>query len=90
LRIAVQLVAPTVRSYSPPQGAARGNDAVSNLARELHISLEPMHPESTDDALRTWYSVDVPDEGTAQTVVAQLRRQPEVAAAFLKPPDALP
>jgi hypothetical protein len=49
-----------------------------------------MHPDSTDDALRAWYSVDVPDEATAQSVVTQLLRQPGVAAAYVKPRDALP
>jgi hypothetical protein len=49
-----------------------------------------MHPGSTDDTLRTWYSVDVADEATAHSVVTQLLRQPDVAAAYVKPPDALP
>jgi hypothetical protein len=90
MRIAVQLVGPTTRLHGSPERAAPRNDVVVNLARELNVSLEPMHPDSTDDTLRTWFSVDVPDESTAQSVVTQLLRQPDVVAAYVKPPDALP
>ena len=89
MRIAVQLT-PTARKHSASSRAAPQYDALANLARDLRVSLEPMHPDSADETLSTWYSVDVPDEATAHTIVSQLLRQPAVAAAYLKPPDELP
>jgi hypothetical protein len=92
MRIAVQLSDTAARSLRAPATARETprDDPLANLARELHVSLEPTHPDSPDPTLRTWYSVDVPDEATAHSVATQLLRRPEVVAAYVKPPDALP
>jgi hypothetical protein len=90
MRITVQLSDMAARSLGAPAREPRRDDPLSTLARELHVSLEPTHPDSPDPTLRTWYSVDVPDEATAHSVATQLRRRPEVVAAFVKPPDAMP
>ena len=90
MRIAVQLSETAARSLHAPARGPAGHDAITTLARELHVSLEPTHPDSPDPTLRAWYSVDIPDEATAQAVATQLLRRPEVVAAYVKPPDALP
>lgn len=90
MRIAVQLSETAARSLRATTSKANGEHALATLARDLRVSLQPTHPDTTDPTLRSWYSVDVPDEATAHSVVTQLLRQSDVLAAYIKPPDALP
>jgi hypothetical protein len=90
MRIAVQLSETAARSLRAPARDAANDDGLAKLARDLRVSLQPTHPDTTDPTLRSWYSVDVPDEATAHSVVTELLRRPDVLAAYVKPLDALP
>lgn len=91
MRIAVQLSDTAVQSLRANAHATANDDhALAKLTRDLSVSLEPTHADTTDPTLSTWYSVDVPDETTAHSVVTQLLCHPDVLAAYVKPLDALP
>ena len=90
MRIAVQLSETAARSLRAASPNAAGEHALAKLARDLRVSLQPTHPDTSEPTLRSWYSVDVADEAIAHSVVTQLLRQPDVLAAYIKPPDALP
>lgn len=72
-------------------GMARGDaPALDDLARELGIVFRPMHPDTEDSTLRTYFTVDAPNAASAERVAARLRDSPAIAAAYVKPPDAMP
>ena len=59
-------------------------------ARELGVSLVPLHPNVNDPHLRSYYAAEVADSAAAERALAGLRQCRAVAAAYIKPPDALP
>jgi hypothetical protein len=65
-------------------------DELRALAERLGVTLVPMHPGSSDPTLRRYYSVEVADPAAAERVATRLRESPVVAAAYIKPPDAMP
>ena len=73
-----------------PETTRRGASALDDLARELGIAFQPMHPDTDDSTLRTYFTVDVPNAASAERVAARLRDSPAIAAAYVKPPDAMP
>ena len=54
------------------------------------LTLEPMHRDTDDPTLQSYFVVEVPDHATAQRVMARLRQLEAVEAAYVKPPDELP
>ena len=67
-----------------------GQGELRSLARELGIAFHPMHPDTEDPTLRRYFTVDVPNAASAEEVAARLRDSPAIAAAYVKPPDAMP
>ena len=82
----------TERSAGPPDVGAdsAAASAAATLGRELALPVRPMHPGSPDTALRAWFTIEAPDGAAGEHVLAELRRSPLVAAAYVKPPDAMP
>jgi hypothetical protein len=64
--------------------------ALERLTRELGIELRALHPGTSDPTLRTHYAADIPDDERGARIVEQLRGSPLIAAAYTKPPDAMP
>lgn len=64
--------------------ATPASQAVSRLARELGLELRALHPASDDELLRTYFIADIPDARAAATIVERLRRDPSIAAAYLR------
>ena len=63
---------------------------IASLERELGVSIRPMHPGTDDATLGSYFTVDVPNSTSAEEVAARLRDSPAIAAAYVKPPDAMP
>ena len=55
--------------------------------------LRPLHPGTDDPTLGSYFTVEVPDGPGAEQRVARLltrlRACPEIAAAYVKPPDSM-
>ncbi len=79
--------APSLQQQSPPNDAARD---VLRTADELGVALKAMHPGVADAELSRYFTVDVPDDSTAQRVIERLNACEAVDAAYMKPPEALP
>ena len=60
------------------------------MTQQLGVVLEPMHHGTADPDLMRYFTVDVPDQATAERVLARLPQSRAVEAAYLKPPDAMP
>ena len=86
MRVTIQLTQQAARALQQH----RTIPELGRLANRLGITLEPLHPQSPDQALMAFFSAEVPDADTAQRVIDRLLESPHVTAAYLKPPDAPP
>ena len=86
-------MSPSVTVQLKPEfvsGGAPARTALDALVHELGASLHAMHADTDDPTLGTYFTVDVPDRASAEHVAARLRDSPAVAAAYVKPPEAMP
>ena len=86
-------MAPSVTVQLKPEvasGGAAARTALDALVHELGVSLRVMHADTDDSTLSTYFTVDVPDGMSAEHVAARLRDSPAVAAAYVKPAEAMP
>ena len=67
----------------------RPGDDLRSLLRARSLQLLPLHPGSTDPALRQFYSVVIPEPDDAH-ILDSLRACAGVEAAYLKPRDEPP
>lgn len=86
MQVTIQLTEQAARALQQH----RAIPELGRLANRLGVILQPLHPQSPDRALMTFFSAEVPDAGTAQRVISRLLRSPHVTAAYLKPADAPP
>ena len=63
---------------------------VLQAADDFGATLAPVHPGTGDPALASYFSVDVPDQATADRLLARLRQSDVIEAAYVKPPEAMP
>lgn len=88
--VTIQLVehaAATTRQRSHAPRESSGRDA---LSAEFGVELTPIHPGSKDASLRRYYIAELSDDPRGQHILDRLRQSPLVAAAYVKPQDALP
>lgn len=75
------------------QGRRRATTASRELlktTRDLDVTLKPMHPDTDDPNLASYFMVELPDAATAERVIARLQNCKAIEAAYMKPPDELP
>ena len=65
-------------------------EELSKIQRSIGITLEPVHPRTKDPSLASYFTVEVPDEGTANKIIEHLKLCKEVDGAYIKPSDELP
>jgi len=54
------------------------------------LVLEPMHRDTDDPHLQSYFIVEVPDYATAKRMMDRLQSLEAVEAAYVKPPDKMP
>jgi hypothetical protein len=64
--------------------------SAGDLVTSHNLPLSPVHPGSTDLTLAATFTVHAPDEGVAKRLLTDLRSNPAVEAAYVKPPESLP
>lgn len=75
------------------QGRRRATTASRELLKtawDLDVTLKPMHPDTDDPKLASYFVVELPDAATAERVIARLQNCKAIKAAYMKPPDELP
>lgn len=96
MRVVVVLHAQTAQELqAPARGEARESTSsgimdLRSAEEELGISLTPMYPSHSHPSLAPFYLIDVPDQATAERVVARLTQLAAVEAAYLQPDAELP
>ncbi|MGQ0650063.1 MAG: hypothetical protein ACT4P7_21140 [Gemmatimonadaceae bacterium] len=88
--VTVQLAGEEADSRRQAAGRTLSPGVIERLTNELGIEFRPMHPASADSALRSYYVADVPDDARGARILEQLRENPFIAAAYVKPADAMP
>lgn len=88
--ITVQVIPEVARALAgddtPSEDAQRFIDAASRRT----TSLEPVHPGVDDPSLATWFTLTVRTADDAERLLDELRDDPAVEAAYIKPTDFPP
>ena len=90
MQITVQLkteVARRLHQRGPPTSEL---EELNRITEQLGVVLEPIHPETVDPDLIRYFTLEAPNQATAQEVIARLQQCKAVEAAYLKPHDAMP
>ena len=90
MQITVQLQADVARRLHQREPPTAESEELNRITKQLGVVLEPMHPGTADPDLTRYFTVEVPDQATAERVLARLQQSKAVEAAYLKPPDAMP
>ena len=91
MQVIVQVEPTTARVLHEAAPAARDEDGeMIRTVQELGITLEPLHPGTTDPVLRTFFMFHLPESDTAARAAERLRQCHAVEAAYAKPRPALP
>jgi hypothetical protein len=91
MQVIVQVEPTTARVLHGAAPATRDEDGeLIRTVEELAITLEPLHPGTTDPVLRTFFMFQMPDSDSAARAAERLRQCRAVEAAYAKPRPALP
>ena len=72
------------------RSASSQADAIREAARELGVTVAPMHPGQTHELLAPFFYVEAPDRAVAERVASRLRHVRGVAAAWVRPSEQQP
>lgn len=90
MQITVQLQADVARRLHQRGSPTAESQELNQITDQLGVTLEPIHPGTEDPELTRHFTVEAPDQSTAERVIARLRQSKAVEAAYVKPPDATP
>jgi hypothetical protein len=63
---------------------------ILEVAEELGVILEPLHPGARDPQLTQYFTLELPRPTKAKRVLARLQRCRAIKAAYVKPSDGMP
>jgi hypothetical protein len=89
MTITVQVAPELARALCNGAPASGPAAELRRIADELRVSFRPLHPGTDDLTLSSYLVVDVSDPALVERVLARLRQNPAVKAAYVKPPEAL-
>ncbi len=90
MHVTVQVAVDVARALHQREPITVKSEALLRMVETFGLTLEPMHLDSDDPILRSYFIVEVSDRATAQRVMNSLRQSEAVEAAYVKPPDELP
>lgn len=90
MKIIVQVIPEAARELGQEFQHAEASEELLEMVNALGFSMNPLHPDTKDSQLRTYFTIDVPDEPTAELVINRLLQSRAIAAAYVKPADEMP
>ena len=84
--VTVQVTLEVARVLQNQSEPTPSSEELISVLEELEITLEPIHPDTGDPLLVTFFTVDVLDSDTAEKVINRLLLSEAIEAAYLKPP----
>ncbi|MFC1982526.1 hypothetical protein ACFLV5_01890 [Chloroflexota bacterium] len=80
-------LAGALRHQTQPTAAS---EQISRIVKTYGRTLEPMHTNTDSLNLQSYFTIEVPDNATAQSIISHLQQATGIEAAYVKPPDELP
>ena len=90
LKVTVIVTDNVARSLHGLASPSEESLALLQTASSLGVTLEPLHPGVDDPTLLPYFTIDVPDMETAESVIARLQQLSSLEGAYIKPPDEPP
>lgn len=97
MRVELQLDPDVARELHRPGALADAGsaapsqaEAIRQAARELGVTVAPVHPGQTHELLAPFFYVEASDRAAAERVASRLRQVRGVAAAWVRPSDQPP
>jgi len=90
MQVTIQVSADVARALHQQSPPTAKSETLLRMVDTLGYALEPMHRDTDDPNLQSYFIVEAPDSATAQRVIDRLRESEAVEAAYVKPPDELP
>jgi hypothetical protein len=90
LEITVQLKPEAAAGFTHDAQPTPETEQLARSLEDLGLSLEPMHPGQGDPTLASYFTIEVPDNTTAERALTVLRGRDAVEAAYVKPPAEHP
>lgn len=90
MQITVQVSADAARALHQRSPPTAESEVLLRIIETFGLALEPMHLDTNDPSLQSYFTVEVEDHATAQRVINGLQQLEAVKAAYVKPPDELP
>ena len=90
MQVTVQVsadVAHALHQRCPPTAES---EELLRIIETFRLALEPMHRDTDDPNLQSYFIVEVVDHATAQRVMNSLQQLKAVKTAYVKPPDESP
>lgn len=90
MQITVLLEADAARRLHQRGPPTADSEELNRVTKQLGMVLEPIHPGTEDPDLIRYFTIEAPNQATAQRVITRLQQSKAIEAAYLKPPDAMP
>ena len=90
IQITIQVSADVARILRKQETSTSESKKLSNMAEKLNILLKPLHRDTEDPLLVSYFIVEVPASTTAENIISHLQQSTAVEAVYLKPPDEAP
>jgi hypothetical protein len=83
----VQVVVKLTPAAAKRLRTSTGDRTTVRALKDLEHDLAPLHPNTRDASLESFFVADVEDPAEATRVVERLLKDPAVEAAYVKPAD---
>jgi hypothetical protein len=90
MQVTVQVSADVARALHQRRPPNAESEELLRIIKTFGIGLEPMHRDTDDPTLQSYFTVEVVDPATAQSLMNRLQQLEAIKAAYVKPPDELP
>jgi hypothetical protein len=90
MQVTVQVSADVARALHQRSPPTAESEELLRIIETFGLDLEPMHRDTDDPNLQSYFTVEVIDHATVQRVMNRLQLLEAVKATYVKPPDELP
>ena len=90
MQVTVQVSADVARALHQRGPPTVESEELLRIIETFGLALEPMHRDTDDPNLQSYFTVEVLDHATVQRVMNRLQQLAAVEAAYVTPPHGLP
>lgn len=90
MKVIIQVFPEIARELNKKVQHTTSSEKLLETVDALGYVMKPLHPETEDTQLMTYFFIEVPDVSTAERMMSRLRQSEAVAAAYVKSADKMP